>query len=97
VASSKIRRCGPNRARTKRHGRRLGGAQAQARAMVHGFRRDFFLQDRGEEGSSPEVVLERGRRQFGLAVAYSFSIQRQPVVALSSGSSTEVRDKMGVA
>jgi hypothetical protein len=30
-------------------------------------------------------------------VAYNFSIQRQPVVALSSGSSAEVRDKMGVA
>jgi hypothetical protein len=63
--------------------------------VVDGFRRDFFLHDRGKEGSSPEVVLERGRRQFGLAAVGGFSVRRRLVVALSGGSPAKVRGKTG--
>jgi hypothetical protein len=48
--------------------------------------RDSSPQDREEVGSSPEVVLERGRRRGGLAAARSFSAPIRPVVAISGGA-----------
>jgi hypothetical protein len=44
-------------------------------------------------GSSPEVVLERGRRRDGLAVARSFSAPIWPVVAIFGGPPIEGRAK----
>jgi hypothetical protein len=40
-------------------------------------------------GSSPEVVLERGRRRGGLAATRSFSAPIHPVVAISGGALVE--------
>jgi hypothetical protein len=40
-------------------------------------------------GSSPEVVLERGRRQGGLAATCSFSAPIRPVVAISGDALVE--------
>ncbi len=51
--------------------------------------RDSSPQDREEVGSSPEVVLERGRRRGGLAAARSFSAPIRPVVAISGGALVE--------
>jgi hypothetical protein len=56
---------------------------------VDEIRRDSSPQDREEVGSSPEVVLERGRRRGGLAAARSFSAPIRPVVAISGGALVE--------
>jgi hypothetical protein len=58
---------------------------------VDRIRRGFFQQDRGEEGSSPKVVFECERRQFGLAVMGGFSGPRWLVVALPGGSLAKIR------
>jgi hypothetical protein len=55
----------------------------------------FFLQDRGEVGSSPEVVLERGRRPFELATV-EFSLKRWLTVRANHDKSpVALRVKMG--
>jgi hypothetical protein len=53
---------------------------------VDEIRRDSSPQDREEVGSSPEVVLEHGRRRGGLAVVRSFSTPIHLVVAISGGA-----------
>jgi hypothetical protein len=55
-------------------------------AAIHS---DSSPQDREEVGSSPEVVLERGRRRGGLAAARSFSTPIRSVVAISGGALVE--------
>jgi hypothetical protein len=40
---------------------------------MDGIRRDFILQDRGEEENSPRAILGRGRRRFGLVVVMLYS------------------------
>jgi hypothetical protein len=57
--------------------------------MVDEIHRDSSPQDREEVGSSPEVVLERGRRRGGLAAACSISAPIRPVVAISGGALVE--------
>jgi hypothetical protein len=56
---------------------------------VDEIRRDSSPRDREVVGSSPEVVLERGRRRGGLAVVRSFSAPIHPVVAISGGALVE--------
>jgi hypothetical protein len=56
---------------------------------VDDIHRDSSSQHREEVGSSPEVVLDRGRRWGGLAVARSFSAPIRSVVAISGGALVE--------
>jgi hypothetical protein len=61
--------------------------------MVDEKDRDFFLHDRGEEGSSPEADLECGMQRFGL-VAVVFSSKRWLMVrAMNVGSLTVLNSK----
>jgi hypothetical protein len=58
-------------------------------------RRDLVLRDRGEEGSSPEVVLGRRRRWFGLAAVALSSKRWLTVRAFLSGSLMVVIGRTG--
>jgi hypothetical protein len=57
--------------------------RARPCSTVDEINRDSSPQDREEVGSSPEVVLELGRRQGGLAAVRSFSAPIHPVVLWS--------------
>jgi hypothetical protein len=68
---------------------------AQTHARMDEIQQYFFLQDRGEVGSSPEVVLGRGRRPFELATV-EFSLKRWLTVRANHDKSpVALRVKMG--
>jgi hypothetical protein len=55
----------------------------------------FFLRIRGEEGNSPGVVLECGKRRFGLAMVELSSNWQLSVRVIHGGSPTEFRVNTG--